>query len=41
MGAAVTAASLLLVGKENFMIPAMFAILLLLCLHKEKEASHG
>ena len=40
MGAIVTAASLLLFGKENFMIPAMFAILLLLCIHKE-EVRHG
>ena len=41
MGAAVTAASLVLFGKEHFMIPAMLVILLLLCLHKEKEDSHG
>ena len=41
MGGCVTAASLSLFGKEHFMIPAMFAILLLLCLHKEKEDSHG
>lgn len=41
MGGIVTAASLLLFGKEHFMIPAMFAILVLLCLHKEKEGSHG
>ena len=41
MGAAVTGVSLALCGKENFMIPAMLMILLLLCLHKEKEDSHG
>ena len=41
MGAAVTGASLALFGKENFMIPAMLVILLMLCLHKEKEDSHG
>ena len=41
MGAAVTAASLVLFGKEHFMIPAMLVILLLLCLHKEKEVPHG
>lgn len=41
MGAAVTAASLVLFGKEHFMIPAMLVILLLLCLHKEKEVTHG
>ena len=41
MGAAVTAASLVLFGKEHFMIPAMLVILLLICLHKEKEDSHG
>ena len=40
MGAVVTAASLVLCGKENFMIPAMIAILLLLCIHKE-EVGHG
>ena len=40
-GAAVTAASLALFGKENFMIPAMLVILLMLCLHKGKEDSHG
>ena len=41
MGAAVTAACLVLFGKENFMIPAMCVLLLILCLHKEKEVSHG
>ena len=41
MGAAVTAASLVLFGKEHFMIPAMLVILLLLCLHKETEVTHG
>ncbi len=41
VGAAVTGLSLVLFGKENFMIPAMFAILTLLCLHKEKEVPHG
>ena len=40
MGAVVTAACLVLCGKENFMIPAMVAILLLLCIRKE-EVSHG
>ena len=41
MGAAVTAACLVAFGKENFMIPAMLVILLMLCLHKEeKEVSH-
>ena len=41
MGAAVTGACLALLGRENFMIPAMLVILLMLCLHKEKEDSHG
>lgn len=40
MGAIVTAACLVLFGKEHFMIPAMFAILILLCIHRE-EVSHG
>ncbi len=41
MGATVTAACLVAFGKENFMIPAMLVILLMLCLHKEeKEVSH-
>lgn len=40
MGAVVTAVCLVLFGSENFMIPAMFAILVLLCIHKE-EVSHG
>ncbi len=41
MGGIVTAACLLLAGKEHFMIPAMCALLVLLCLHKEKEVAHG
>ena len=41
MGAAVTAGCLVLFGKENFMIPAMCVLLLILCLHKEEEVSHG
>lgn len=41
MGAVVTALCLVLFDKEHFMIPSMFAILLLLCLHREEDTNHG
>ena len=41
IGGAVTVVCLVLFGKENFMIPAMCVLLLILCLHKEEEVSHG
>ncbi|MBQ4051612.1 MAG: AzlC family ABC transporter permease [Oscillospiraceae bacterium] len=39
IGVAVSGLSLLIFGSENFLIPAMLVIALLLCLYKEKSAN--